>query len=324
MWVFILSSSAQDNINMEFDCSRINSAIFSQTIIDCLGKETVSYYLERNIQFRLLSEIDSMGNISQIFTISSNSILSDTIVNKLKSFVLKKQQRYPICVSADNLDYIESKKRGISIREYLHRKKYFLWFNFPMLGFNSDYDPYSKKCQEKTIPIFDCYQEYINKYLPLAQINVSIDSACLIRNSATISKAMIEALGKDSVEHLLNNQTNITFVCNVDSLGYIKNIEKIRSKQELSDNFAVFMENYLGSNKIRFYICYVKDPPEITNTDIIEYAREYFKNSKSKVIGFGFPGELMNLYEYEKEKAREEGICLSKYDYLLMQISRFS
>jgi len=156
-----------------------------------------------------------------------------------------------------------------------------------------------------------------------AQINVSINSDCPIRNSAIISKAMIGALGKDSVKHFLNKKTNITFVCNVDSLGYVKKIEKIWSKQKVSENFIVSVENYLVSNRIRFYICYAKDPPDVTKTDIIESVREHFKDNKGKIINFGFPGELMNLYEYEKEKARKKGICLSKYDYLLMQISRF-
>lgn len=169
-----------------------------------------------------------------------------------------------------------------------------------------------------TITIYLCFSVY-----SFAQINVSIESDCLIRNSATISNAMIGVLGEDSVKQILNNKINITFVCNVDSLGYIKKIEKIRSKQELSDNFTVSMEYYLVLNRIRFYICYAQDPPDITKTCIIESAREHFKNCNGKIISFGFPGELMNLYEYEKEKAREKGICLSKYDYLLMQISRF-
>jgi hypothetical protein len=156
-----------------------------------------------------------------------------------------------------------------------------------------------------------------------AQINVSIESDCLIRNSATISSAVIGVLGEDSVKQILNNKINITFVCNVDSLGYIKKLERIWSKQEVSDNFAISMERYLVSNRICFYICYAQDPPNITKTCIIESVREHFKNSNGKIISFSFPGELMNLYEYEKEKARGKGFCLSKYDYLLMQINSF-
>jgi hypothetical protein len=131
---------------------------------------------------------------------------------------------------------------------------------------------------------------------------------------------MIGVLGEDSVKQMLNNQINIVFICNVDSLGHIKKIKRIRSKQKVSDGFIAYMENYLISNKISFYICFENDPPGITKDQVIKHVREYFKDNNGKLIGFGFPGELMNLYEYEKGKARENGIFLSKYDYLLMQI----
>ena len=169
-----------------------------------------------------------------------------------------------------------------------------------------------------TVIVHLCFSVY-----SFAQINVNIDSDCLVRNSATISNAMVCIFGKDSVKQILKNNINIVFVCNVDSLGYIKKLERIWSKQEISDNFTVSIENYLVSNKIRFYICYAQDPPNITKTCIVASVREHFKNNKGIIISYGFPGELMKLYEYEKEKAREKGFCLSKYDYFLKQISRY-
>ena len=100
-----------------------------------------------------------------------------------------------------------------------------------------------------TIYLSFCFSIY-----SVAQINVSIDNNCLKHNFAIISKAIIEKFGKDSVKHLLNNKTNISFVCGVDSFGYIKKIERIWSKQEVSDKFIVSIENYLISNKIPFYL----------------------------------------------------------------------
>ena len=61
----------------------------------------------------------------------------------------------------------------------------------------------------------------------------------------------------------------------------------------------------------------------ITKASAVKSARERFQKNGVSLINFAFPGELMNLYEYEKEKAERKGIYLSKYDYLLMQINKF-
>ena len=55
--------------------------------------------------------------------------------------------------------------------------------------------------------------------LSFSQMNVSVDSDCLKRNSALISKVMIETFGKDSISFLLDNNIKIMFVSQVDSLG---------------------------------------------------------------------------------------------------------
>ena len=48
--------------------------------------------------------------------------------------------------------------------------------------------------------------------LSFSQMNVSVDSDCLKRNSALISKVMIETFGKDSISFLLDNNIKIMFV----------------------------------------------------------------------------------------------------------------
>ncbi len=46
--------------------------------------------------------------------------------------------------------------------------------------------------------------------LSFSQMNVSVDSDCLKRNSALISKVMIETFGKDSISFLLDNKFNLS------------------------------------------------------------------------------------------------------------------
>lgn len=169
------------------------------------------------------------------------------------------------------------------------------------------------------ISFFFCISIY-----SFSQVNVSIDRDCLDYNAAIISKAMLVTFGEDSIRHLLDNNIYIVFSPQVDSLGRTLKINKIRSKWSITNDFVNSIETYLITNKIHFYICFANDPPDKQLSHTIDYAREYFKKNKSISIAFGFPGELMNLYEYEKEKVSKEGHCLSKYDYLLMQINKYT
>jgi len=169
-----------------------------------------------------------------------------------------------------------------------------------------------------TISLYFCISAY-----SFSQINVSIDSDCLKRNSAIISKAMIEVFGEESIKKMLDDNIQMVIMPLVDSVGRVLKIEKIRSKWSITNDFVASIENHLITNGVRFYICYTKDPPDTQKSLIIDSARNCFKNNNSKGIAFGFPGELISLYEYEKEKALKEGVCLSKYDYLLMQIGSF-
>jgi len=161
-------------------------------------------------------------------------------------------------------------------------------------------------------------------FYSFSQVNVSFDSDCMKYNSAIISKAMIETFGEDSIKKLLDNNIQIVFISSVDSLGHILDIIKINSRQKLENNFVNMIENYLVINEVRFFICYQQDASDINKCKVIDYERKQFKKSHSRLIGsIAFPGELMNLYEYEKEKAKVQNICLSKYDYLLLQMNKY-
>lgn len=157
-----------------------------------------------------------------------------------------------------------------------------------------------------------------------SQINVSLDRDCLEHNAAIISKAMIETFGEDSIKYFLYNNIHMVFSPQVDSLGLTLKIHIIRSKWAITNDFTTSIESYLIENKIHFYICYTKDPPDIQKSQIIAYAREHFKKNSTHIIAFGFPGALMTMYDIESKKALKEGINLSKYDYLLMQISKYT
>jgi hypothetical protein len=157
-----------------------------------------------------------------------------------------------------------------------------------------------------------------------AQINISFDSNCLKYNSSIISKAMIEIFGEDSLKYWLDNNVNFVFISNVDSLGHILKIVKVRSQKPMQKDLVSLIEKYLIINRTKFFVCFAQDPLDINKHQIIDSVREQFKVNNSRLIAsIAFPGELMSLYEYEKGKTKERNICLSKYDYLLIQIKKY-
>lgn len=157
-----------------------------------------------------------------------------------------------------------------------------------------------------------------------SQINVSFDSNCLSYNSAIMSNTMIGIFGPDTVRRFLDCNTNVILFCRVDSSGKVLEIVKIRSRQHLPINFIPLVENYLISKKVRFFICFEKVPSNISISEVIESERKQFMNNPNRFIRpIAFPGELMSLYEYEKECAKAKGFYLSKYDYLLEQINKY-
>lgn len=156
-----------------------------------------------------------------------------------------------------------------------------------------------------------------------AQINISIDDNCLKYNSATVAKTMLVLLGEDSIKEILYNNFQIVFLSQVDSAGHVLKIEKVNTKWTHNNNFITLIEKQLIANDIQFYICFSKSPSEINETAIIKSLRDYYKYNNGKIISFSFPGELMNSYEYENNKASEMGVYLSKFDYLLIQIDKY-
>ena len=74
------------------------------------------------------------------------------------------------------------------------------------------------------------------------------------------------------------------------------------------------------TNGTHFSVCYFKDPPDITEELIVNGVREDFMEKGYKSIAVGFPGGLLSSYNLKEEEFMERGICLSKFEYLMMRI----
>jgi hypothetical protein len=76
----------------------------------------------------------------------------------------------------------------------------------------------------------------------------------------------------------------------------------------------------LFARKVSFFICYHLDPSNVDKRDIINSQKEKFEKNSTRTICIAFPGELMSLYDYEKEKNNN---CFSSINYLLQQIENY-
>lgn len=155
-----------------------------------------------------------------------------------------------------------------------------------------------------------------------SQINLSIEDDCLSKNSAIISEAMIEVFGEDSVKVWVND--GMLFIAKVDSLGQLLNINLIRgfgrNKRVVTQNFTGQIEKFLIEHKLRFYICYARDPIDITEEIILKDLRKRMKEKNEYIINFSFPEQRVLMYSPELEK--EE--ALSKYNYMLSLIKQYN
>lgn len=155
-----------------------------------------------------------------------------------------------------------------------------------------------------------------------SQINLSIEDDCLSKNSAIISEAMIEVFGEDSVKVWVND--GMLFIAKVDSLGQLLNINLIRgfgrNKRVVTQNFTGQIEKFFIEHKLRFYICYARDPIDITEEIILKSLRKRMKEKNEYIINFSFPEQRVLMYSPELEK--EE--ALSKYDYMLSLIKQYN
>lgn len=158
-----------------------------------------------------------------------------------------------------------------------------------------------------------------------AQINVSLDRDCLSINSALLAQSLIKVVGSNKVKELIENEVRFLSVWEVDSLGRICKFDKLLpQKGSLPENAMNKLEHFLIKRETRFFICYDK-LPGINDNDAYKIITEHLfaRNEKSLIINVSFPGDLMVLYEYEKEKAEKRSKKISRYEYFRRQIKKY-
>ena len=83
------------------------------------------------------------------------------------------------------------------------------------------------------------------------------------------------------------------------------------------------IEVLLIKNNKRFFLCFEKLSGYSESDSYKLITKDLYGNNKSHMMNVAFPGELMILYDHEKEEANRQNCGLSRYRYLQEQIKKY-
>lgn len=154
--------------------------------------------------------------------------------------------------------------------------------------------------------------------------NVSVNNNCLNINSAIIGETLIQLKGESFVTKLLYENQSFLFFVNVDSVGCVKSVEKVKSKIDINDDIVKDISSFIIENQMCVYNCFER-PIGYSDKEAIEMIeKDLLPNDKGLyIVNISFPGDLMILYNYKKGELSKQGINLSKIEYLKLQITGY-
>ena len=133
--------------------------------------------------------------------------------------------------------------------------------------------------------------------------NVSVDDNCLNINSAMFGETLIQLKGESFVAKLLDENQSFLFFVNIDSVGYVKSVEKVKSKISNNDDIIKEISSFIKENGLRFYNCFERPSGYSKKEAINSIEKDLLTNDKGLYrINIGFPGSLMILYNYKKDE----------------------
>lgn len=167
-----------------------------------------------------------------------------------------------------------------------------------------------------------------------SQLNISFDNECTKRNSAVISKALIELYGETFVGDLLDSNTIIAFFWEIDKFGKVIKCISLRkftmpSSVDSQGNRTVHftecpvtipkrfqkkLQETLISKDVRFEICCPTRERSVEK-DKSDAINRYSIMKKIRIVA-EFPGEFKYMYYDRKSEERN----MSKIEFLKKQI----
>jgi len=165
---FKSSLFSQVNISFDKDCTKKNSAIFAQSLIEYMGENKVVEFLKNEVSFLTFCEVDSLGRIMKFDKLISKKKIPKTFINGIEVYLIKNNKRFFICY--EKLPgYSENDSYKIITKDfYENNKSYMVNVAFPgelLLFYDYEKEEANSNCG---LSKYRYLQEQIKKYLPIS------------------------------------------------------------------------------------------------------------------------------------------------------------
>lgn len=157
-------------------------------------------------------------------------------------------------------------------------------------------------------------------------LNFGIGLDCEEFNWASLSYAMLEALGEERVEELFFYDFRFLVLIETDSIGQTTHAQIRNKDQLLTDQDKDLLINYLVRNKTVFKICYQMPPFNETKTkdEIADYfINGFYEERRDIITTASFPNTSRVWFKIEWEDYLKNNKDASFISFLKMKIEEF-
>lgn len=155
-----------------------------------------------------------------------------------------------------------------------------------------------------------------------SQNTENLENDCITKNTIKLYSALKDANETALIDSLLENNSQLLVMLDVDAFGHPLRVRKVRTQFELDANLAKRLSRVFRENDIPFVIC-KEYPSSAKKKDnlLLKMMKEEISIERSNrvTMSIGFPYDLMSDYDSYKVKNKK----LSKRDYLDQKIKEF-
>ncbi len=157
----------------------------------------------------------------------------------------------------------------------------------------------------------------------LSAQKISTDFCCPYRNTARIAQSLITMYGDSCVAQMLDNNVQFVAIWKLDTLNHVVRLEYGRSRNEndkkevkkMIDELTDFLKEY----QVLIEMCYAHEVYVIK-----DYIEQEMREGKEEIsTNIIFPGILLGFYASQQKSACEQGINLTRLDYVKQHIKKY-
>ncbi len=157
----------------------------------------------------------------------------------------------------------------------------------------------------------------------LSAQKISTDFCCPYRNTARIAQSLITMYGDSCVAQMLDNNVQFVAIWKLDTLNHVVRLEHGRSRNENDKKEVKKMidelTDFLKKHQVFLEMCYAYE-----DSGIKDYIEQEMRKGKADIRTLiVFPGKTLYFYNSQQKSACEQGINLTRLDYVKQHIKKY-